>query len=100
MGLSSTEVGGMPKEITADDVSEHMRVEVSWRNANNDQDGHVQIATVDPHSPFEFPEKDTAEHFESAEKFDGWRVTLSRAGINRLIHSLRKARDAAYGKDA
>lgn len=27
-------------------------------------------------------------------------MDIDRAGINRLIHSLRKARDAAYGKDA
>lgn len=27
-------------------------------------------------------------------------MNLNRAGINRLIQSLRKARDAAYGKDA
>lgn len=90
----------MPKEITADDVMETWRAEVSWRAANNGQHGHVQLATVNPDSTFEFPEVDTGESFQASEKFDGWKVTLSRSGINRLIHSLRKARDAAYGKDA
>lgn len=33
-------------------------------------------------------------------QFDGWHVTLDRAGINRLIRSLRRARDSAYGADA
>lgn len=27
-------------------------------------------------------------------------MDIDRAGINNLIHTLRKARDAAYGKDA
>lgn len=31
---------------------------------------------------------------------DGLYVDLDRAGINRLIRSLRKARDQAYGADA
>lgn len=30
----------------------------------------------------------------------GWYCQLDRAGINRLIRLLRKARDAAYGSDA
>lgn len=30
----------------------------------------------------------------------GWWADLDRAGINRLILTLRKARDAAFGKDA
>lgn len=90
----------MPKEITADDVMEKWRTEVSWRAAHDGVEGHVQIATVNPDSIFEFPETDTGRSYMAAEKFEGWKVTLSRAGINRLIHSLRKARDAAFGKDA
>lgn len=31
---------------------------------------------------------------------DGVFMTLDRDGVNRLIRSLRKARDAAYGSDA
>lgn len=30
----------------------------------------------------------------------GWFVQLDRAGINRLIHTLRRARDQAFGRDA
>ena len=30
---------------------------------------------------------------------NGWYAQLDRAGINRLIKTLRKARDDAYGRD-
>lgn len=91
----------MPKEITSDEVMEKWYVEITWRGSSSDgQEGHVQVATVNPDSEFEYPEVDTGTHFHAAEKFDGFRVTLSRAGINRLIRSLRKARDAAFERDA
>jgi len=72
--------------------------EVSWRRAPENvagASGHVQIATVNLHSPFEFPEKDTGESFEAAERFDGWRITLDREGIDHLIEALCKARRQA-----
>lgn len=36
----------------------------------------------------------------SAEGWTGWYTWLDRAGCNRLITVVRKARDAAFGKDA
>jgi hypothetical protein len=89
------EVGVMPKENINDQVAEGFRVEIGWgSNVPNERLGHVQIATVNQHSPFAF------EGDESREAFDGWHVTLDREGINRLIRSLRRARDSAYGADA
>lgn len=32
--------------------------------------------------------------------FDGWHATLDRASLNKLIRTLRRARDAAFGADA
>lgn len=31
--------------------------------------------------------------------FDGWHADLDRAGVNRLIRTLRRARDQAFGRD-
>ena len=45
---------------------------------------------------FECPE----EHEPGRLRINGWHVTLDRAGCNRLIWSLRKARDAAFEADA
>lgn len=94
----------MPNEKISDYTSEGWYTEVSWRRLPgldpDDQGtspGHVQLATVNVHSPFEFPEKDTGDHFEAAVKFDGWRVTLDEAGIDRLIKTLHKAKRQAFG---
>lgn len=63
------------------------RVDVAWGHEASVQlstltnDGYG-IRTVDPESP------------------DGLWVTLDRNAINRLIKSLRKARDQAFGEDA
>jgi hypothetical protein len=100
MGCNLMEVGEMPKENVRDCVIESFRVELSWRSASPDLDGHVQLATVNSASPFEFAEKNSDNAFEAGEKFDGWHATLDRDGINRLIRQLRRARDAAYGTDA
>lgn len=32
--------------------------------------------------------------------FDGWHATLDRASLNKMIRTLRRARDAAFGADA
>lgn len=90
----------MPKDNINDAVIDGFRTELSWRSASPDVDGHVQLATVNANSPFVFQDKNTDNAFEAGEKFDGWHTTLDREGINRLIRSLRKARDAAYGTDA
>jgi len=86
----------MPKENINCISVDGLRVEVSWSH-----DKYVQLATVNQHSPFTFPRMivDGAE-VEPSEPFNGWHATLDRDGINRLIRSLRKARDAAFGADA
>lgn len=95
----------MPNEKITDYTSQGWYTEVSWRRQPgldaDDQgtaSGHVQLATVNLHSPFEFPEKDTGDHFEAGERFDGWRVTLDEAGIDRLIKTLHKAKRQAFGE--
>ena len=71
-----------------DEVAEgsSARVKVGWSKEGE----HVQIATV---APDESQLRPTPEG-------NGWFVQLDRAGINRLIRALKKARDDAYGKDA
>lgn len=74
----------MPKEIVGNRYpnSTQFVTEVMWG-----RDSHVQIATVNTGEP------------EMAE-VRGWHADLDREGINRLIRTLRKARDQAYGADA
>ncbi len=72
----------MPKEIISPSSPSNFRTEVGWS-----RDKYVQIATVNTGEP------------ELAE-VRGWHVDLDREGINRLIRTLRKARDQAFGADA
>lgn len=64
--------------------------------------GHVQLASVNQHSAFAFPAElldygpNGEEQWGEPEPFDGWRVTLDRAGIDRMIGALTQARDAAF----
>lgn len=81
----------MPKKNINCDVMPGLRVEVSWSAEHS----HVQVATVHTDSPVAWPDGDTHDG-----KFNGWHATLDRAGINRMIHALREARDSAFGKDA
>lgn len=94
----------MPRELINDEATQGWYTEVSWRRKPgldpDDQGtapGHVQIATVNIHSPFEFPERKHGTSWEAGEKFDGWRVTLDEAGIDRLIKTLHKAKRQAFG---
>lgn len=94
----------MPKEVFNDqfDGSEHQllnddgktyrterfvgnRLEVGW---NRDL-ANIQIATLDG-----------GDYDEAEVRRPGFYVHLDRAGINRLIRTLRKARDASFGADA
>lgn len=87
----------MPKENINDEAIETQRVEVSWA-----PDKYVQVATVNSASPFAFEVRTNAPGAAVPEPdpFDGWRVTLDRAGCNRAIRAIRRARDAAFGADA
>ena len=78
----------MPKEIIncyRDKMT--VQVELGWGRDH----GEVQIATTNFGLGDEVGPGDPAR---------GWFVTLDRNGINRLIRSLRKARDQAFGADA
>jgi hypothetical protein len=68
-------------------------------SAERGSPGHVQIATVNVHSPFEFPEVEHGNTWEAGERFDGWWVTLDEAGIDDLIKTLHKAKRQAFGGD-
>jgi hypothetical protein len=94
----------MPREKIQDPTQQHWLTEVSWRRRPgldpDDQGaspGHVQIATVNLDSPFEFPETEHGTSWEAGEKFDGWRITLDEAGIDHLIKTLHKAKRQAFG---
>ena len=82
----------MPKINVNDEVADGFRMEVCWGLGH-----YVQVATTNVHSTLRLEEGDTPEN---SSPFSGWFVTLDRDGINRAIHALRKARDAAFGADA
>jgi hypothetical protein len=98
------EVGAMPKENINDCITPGMRVEVGWGAiAGADDSGYVQVGATNERVPL-VPQVvcddkgNSIEH--DGEPITGWFVHLDRAGINRLIKALRKARDSAYGADA
>lgn len=74
----------MPKEIIRTGSPDHVgpTVHVGWS-----PDQYVQLATVDP------------AHNDENPHGNGWYADLDRHAINRLIKVLRRARDAAYGRD-
>lgn len=79
----------MPKENVKDAGFDDRRLEVKW-----EPHCFVQVGATSNvvHEPTE-----TTSGFTT---WEGEWVDLDRAGINRLIRMLRKARDAAYGADA
>ena len=81
----------MPKEIINDKYETEpgvcASIEVGWGRESS----HVQLGTV---------VHDLAGNRVSDVTKDGMFVQLDRSGINRLIRSLRKARDQAFGPDA
>lgn len=94
----------MPKDRINDQTQDRWHVEVSWRRKpstppddRGPAEGHVQLASVNLDSPFEFPEREADGAWEAGERFDGWRVTLDEAGIDRLIKALHKAKSQAFG---
>lgn len=98
----------MPKCNVNDIASEGWRAEVSWRPDGQDGDipGHVQVASVNQHSTLELPGDlldygpNGEELWSEPEPFDGWRVTLDAAGIDRMIAALTEAKRAAFPKVA
>lgn len=97
----------MPSEKINDQTQPRWHTEVSWRRKpstppddRGPAEGHVQLATVNLDSPFEFPDREADGAWEAGERFDGWRVTLDEAGIDRLIKALHKAKNQAFGPKA
>lgn len=84
----------MPKDNINDIVTPGLRAEVSWAPL-----GYVQVATTNEHSTLQLDDP-LPDGTVEAEPFSGWYVTLDREGCNRMIRSLRTARDKAYGADA
>lgn len=81
----------MPKEIVHAQA-EDSQVVVGWtpEAADSNRFGAVQLATIAKPLP-----KDDAEVVEAT----GMYVDLNRAQLNAVIRNLRRARDAAYGRD-
>lgn len=85
-------------------------VRVQWEHERE-----VQIAVLNPDSGFDWsmlnpiPTRYSSQGFtveapalaqqHEPAKFDGFWITLDRYNLNRLIRTLRRARDTAYGRD-
>ena len=86
----------MPKEIVfqkdqhGDPATQDSVVRVGWNKVGS----YVELATVNPTS------KEPLDPITMGGEGYGWYVLLDRDGINRLIRTLRKARDQAFGADA
>ena len=88
----------MPKELIHDAITGGFRAQVGWGGIAGEDSGYVQVATVNENSDLQL--NDHLPEGETALPFEGWHVHLDRAGINRMIRALRRARDSAYGADA
>ncbi|MCX5066639.1 hypothetical protein OOJ91_12195 [Micromonospora lupini] len=86
--------GVMPKE-TINDQSGMYDVQVGWQPSPT---GSVQLG-VESHDGRSIAEHLTGEN-ETPANFTGLWGSLDRDGVNRLIRTLRRARDSAYGADA
>jgi hypothetical protein len=106
--------GEMPSEKVKDETGS-MFVKVSWSASPT---GHVQLVTAandadqrllgivndwlqasgQPQIKWETVQN-AAEHWLPNGGFQGWHATLDRWSINQIIRNLRRARDAAFGKD-
>lgn len=86
----------MPKEMINSKFDATTYAQVGWSK----ESGHVQLGVLDPGTRLAIVERD-AIRLENPEEIEGgWFIQLDRNGINRLIRTLRKARDQAYGADA
>lgn len=87
----------MPKEIIYNkygNTPENSEfVHIGW-----DRDCHVEVATVSPHGRLMAYDPETKTYVQMGDT-PGWFIQLDRHGINEMIRVLRRARDAAYGKD-
>lgn len=79
----------MPKELIygprgASAGTTEPRLSVQWS-----RDREVQIGTIAPEDA----------RLSPTPEGNGWFLTLDRAGINKTIRALRRARDQAFGRD-
>ncbi len=83
----------MPKESVYGTSEDGIAVKVGWSREHEHVQvgigGPVEIQYLEPLPP----------GVSVAGPYDGMWVTLDRLGINTLIRHLRRARDAAYGRD-
>lgn len=86
----------MPKERIYDSAGMY-DIDVTWMGQQ--PDGYVQVG-VSSHDGSPLSTLLNAVSDDEAATFTGLWGTLDRAGINRLIRTLRRARDYAYGADA
>ncbi|MFC0504242.1 hypothetical protein [Micromonospora costi] len=85
--------GVMPKETIYDLVGT-FDVQVGWQPTPT---GSVQLG-IETHDGRSIAEHLTGDG-ETPANFTGLWGTLDREGINRLIRTLRRARDSAFGRD-
>lgn len=74
----------MPKEKFSSDIGMDTELVVKWGQEYN----AVELGVVVP------------GHEGEGDPHWGWYTHLDRANINRLIRTLRRARDQAFGADA
>lgn len=97
----------MPKEKIFDEWNDlrHLQIHVGWSK----DDESVQVSTVNTladkarrESNPQRSDWDTAgvPEYAGPSDPDGYYVCLDRNSINRLIRTLRRARDQAFGADA
>lgn len=82
----------MPRETVQGDDHDGTEVKIGW---NKDQGVQIGVGAV---GQFEFKEPLPAGVTVSGPYDDLW-VSLTRHGCNELIRKLRRARDAAFGRD-
>lgn len=89
--IESRYAGVTAVQADSSGASEHVsleatRLHIGW---TKDHD-HLEVAVLNQ----------AVESQHPGDPAPGWYVQLDRAGVNRAIHTLRKARDAAFGADA
>lgn len=82
----------MPRESVSGTDADGYQVKVGW-----EREQHVQLGVCGP-IEIEFRQP-LPEGVSVAGPYDGLWLTLDRRGINDLIRHLRRARDAAFGRD-
>lgn len=81
----------MPRESVFGTDDSANAVKVGW-----EKDKHVQVGVG---GPTDFTFTTPLPEGVKADTYNGLWVTMTRQGINDLIRHLRRARDAAFGRD-